>query len=67
MCIIFLELTGHGYAIVKHPKLMQLAKLTNTALEVCPISNQVLNLLTDLRNHPAAILLKENQPLIISR
>jgi len=57
---------GHGYAIVKHPRLKLLAKLKNIALEVCPISNQMLGLLTDLRNHPAASLIQENQPLVIS-
>ena len=65
--MIFLVFSGHGYAIVKHPRLKLLAKLKKIALEVCPISNQLLDLLSDMRNHPAASLFQENQPMVISR
>lgn len=38
---------GHGFAITKHPVVMEIIKQKNIAIEVCPISNQVniLNLL----------------------
>lgn len=32
---------GHGFAIAKHPVVMELAKTKDVPVEVCPISNQV--------------------------
>lgn len=57
---------GHGSAILKHPEILKLAREKNIPIEVCPISNQVLKLVTDLRNHPAGILFAENYPVVVS-
>lgn len=57
---------GHGFALPKHPKLMDLVKSKNIAVEVNPISNQVLKLVDDYRNHPASVLLAQNVPIVIS-
>ncbi|XP_033208738.1 adenosine deaminase 2-like [Belonocnema kinseyi] len=57
---------GHGYALPKHPKLMEILKERDIAIELNPISNQVLNLVSDLRNHPASILFAENYPIVVS-
>ncbi|XP_043465574.1 adenosine deaminase 2-like [Leptopilina heterotoma] len=57
---------GHGYALPKHPKVMELVKKKDIAIEVNPISNQILNLVADLRNHPASILFAENYPVIVA-
>ncbi|OWF35381.1 adenosine deaminase AGSA-like [Mizuhopecten yessoensis] len=57
---------GHGYALTKHPETMKLVKSKGIAIEVNPISNQVLKLVDDLRNHPASSLLAEDFPVVIS-
>ncbi|KAH8259368.1 hypothetical protein KR026_003103 [Drosophila bipectinata] len=57
---------GHGYAITKHPLSMRMARFLDIAIEVCPVSNQVLQLGVDYRNHPAALLLASNVPIVIS-
>lgn len=57
---------GHGFALAKHPKLFDLVKHKNIAIEVNPISNQVLKLVDDFRNHPASIYLAQNIPVVIS-
>nr|XP_687719.2 adenosine deaminase CECR1-A [Danio rerio] len=57
---------GHGFAIVHHPVAKQLSRSRRVAVELCPISNQVLKLVSDLRNHPAAVLMSDGHPMVVS-
>lgn len=57
---------GHGYALASHPFLLELARKMDIAIEINPISNQVLKLVDDLRNHQAKILFSKGYPLVIS-
>lgn len=52
--------------MAKHPKVLELVKARDIAIEVNPISNQVLKLVDDYRNHPAAIFFAQNVPLVVS-
>lgn len=57
---------GHGYALPKHPQVMSIVKAKSIAVEVNPISNQVLKLVDDLRNHPASVFIDNNFAVVIS-
>uniref|UniRef100_A0A9J8DFE5 adenosine deaminase n=2 Tax=Cyprinus carpio TaxID=7962 RepID=A0A9J8DFE5_CYPCA len=57
---------GHGFALVHHPLAKQLSRTRGVAVELCPISNQVLKLVSDLRNHPAAVLMSDGHPIVVS-
>ncbi|KAH8371706.1 hypothetical protein KR093_008554, partial [Drosophila rubida] len=57
---------GHGFALVKHPVVLDLVKKLNVAIEVSPVSNQVLQLISDFRNHPCAQFIADGYPVVIS-
>ncbi|KAH9489255.1 hypothetical protein Btru_057605 [Bulinus truncatus] len=57
---------GHGYAAYHHPKVMKAVMTKGIAIELNPISNQVLGLVNDLRNHPGAFLIANGAPVVIS-
>lgn len=56
---------AHALSVPKHPEALRLAKERNIAIEVCPISNQVLMFVADMRNHPAVSLIARNYPVVI--
>jgi len=48
---------GHGLNLVYFPQVMKIIKEQDKMVEVSPISNQILGYVSDLRNHPARVLL----------
>lgn len=57
---------GHGFAIVKNPKILEAIKAQDICIEINPVSNQVLKLVDDFRNHPGALLFADNYPVVVS-
>lgn len=43
---------GHGFSLYKHPQLIDEVITNSIMVEVCPISNEVLRLATDVLHHP---------------
>lgn len=57
---------GHGFGLVKHPVVLDMVKKLNVAIEVSPVSNQVLKLVSDFRNHPCSQFFADGYPVVIS-
>lgn len=47
---------GHGVSLVKHPRLMEICKERDIAVEICPISNEILRLTSSMPAHPLPVL-----------
>lgn len=56
----------YRYALLKHPKLMELVKKLDIGIELNPISNQILRLVNDMRNHPGNFFFARNLPVVVS-
>ena len=57
---------GHALNLIYFPELMEQVKQHQNLIEVNPISNQILGYVSDLRNHPARVLLANNVNLSIN-
>lgn len=57
---VFLNSTriGHGFGIQEYPALWPLLTEKGIIIESCPISNQLLGLIVDQRNHPVGQMLQ---------
>jgi adenosine deaminase CECR1 len=56
---------GHGFNLVAYPYVESQLRDRNIAIEVCPISNQVLRYIRDLRIHPACGYIRRGVPCVI--
>jgi len=56
---------GHGFSMIKHPKLMEMCRERNIPLEVCPISNEILRYTTSIPMHPIASVLNHGIPMLV--
>ena len=57
---------GHALNLIYFPSLMEKVKQQQNLIEISPISNQILGYVSDLRNHPARVLLANNVNLSIN-
>ncbi|HPQ67965.1 MAG TPA: hypothetical protein PKW95_02475 [bacterium] len=57
---------GHGFNLFRFPSVMEKVKEKDIALEICPISNQVLRYVSDLRMHPGAEYINRGVPVVLS-
>lgn len=57
---------GHGFQLNKHPLLLEQVISRGICIEVCPISNQILELVQDLRTHPGWEYFNRGMPIAIS-
>lgn len=57
---------GHGFALAKHPYIMQHMKERGVCLELCPISNEILGLTPRVSGHSMYELLANNVHCTVS-
>ncbi|KAG9191241.1 adenosine deaminase CECR1 [Alternaria panax] len=62
---------GHGFALMKHPKLIEEFKYKNEkelgiCIELCPISNELLHLCRNVKEHPFPELLAAGIPCTVN-
>jgi adenosine deaminase CECR1 len=57
---------GHGFALMKHPRLIQEFKDLDICVELCPISNELLHLCRKVKEHPYPELLAAGIPCTVN-
>lgn len=57
---------GHGFNLNFYPVLQEMIKAQDICIEVCPLSNQILGYVDDLRVHPMNYLLRRGVQCTIS-
>lgn len=57
---------GHGFALPRHPVVLEKMKKHNVCVEVCPISNEILGLTPRIGGHAVYDLLARNFPCTVN-
>ncbi|KAF5373694.1 hypothetical protein D9758_000760 [Tetrapyrgos nigripes] len=57
---------GHAFSLLKHPKLIEMCKEREIAIEVCPISNEVLRLTSSMHMHPVSAFFNHGLRVVLS-
>ncbi|KAH7038925.1 cat eye syndrome critical region protein 1 [Macrophomina phaseolina] len=57
---------GHGFALTKHPKLIKRFQDLNICIELCPISNELLHLCRNVKEHPYPEILAAGIPCTVN-
>ncbi|KAF2087863.1 Metallo-dependent hydrolase [Saccharata proteae CBS 121410] len=57
---------GHGFSLTKHPKLIDEFKKRDICIELCPISNELLHLCRNVKEHPYPELLTAGIPCTVN-
>ncbi|KAF4308371.1 Adenosine/AMP deaminase [Botryosphaeria dothidea] len=57
---------GHGFALTKHPKLIERFKKLDICIELCPISNELLHLCRNVKEHPYPEMLAAGIPCTVN-
>ena len=56
---------GHGLGVIKNPSVVEWLYKNQIPVETCPVSNQILGIIPDIRNHPAMSLYRRGIPIIL--
>jgi hypothetical protein len=69
-CLLESKRIGHGYSLLKHPHLLphfrEAYEQPGICIEVCPISNELLHLCRNIKEHPFPQLLSDGVPKMMS-
>ncbi|KAL1616817.1 hypothetical protein SLS54_008209 [Diplodia seriata] len=57
---------GHGFALPKHPQLIQKFKDQDICVEICPVSNELLHLCRNVKEHPYPEILAAGIPCTVN-
>jgi adenosine deaminase CECR1 len=57
---------GHGFALLKHPVLVEQFRKKNICVELCPTSNELLHLCRNVKEHPFPKILAQGIPCTVN-